>query len=192
MGFIFVIQTLFLEQSVVVCKTASTSQLAGIAKMGPRLSTSTALLVERGCVVVKRAEIELRELGKFYVSIRAAEQRPAGLGWWIWFVAGSEGATAGRKLFFSSHLSVLVGHRPLTRPGGYAIQGHPLDTHRCEVGGRSCAAESNSATFRSDQIIFIATHVFLLLSGKNRNIIKPINCQKMELFDSYHFFHPLV
>lgn len=35
-GWIFVIHTLFLEQSVVVCITASTSQLAATAKMWPR------------------------------------------------------------------------------------------------------------------------------------------------------------
>lgn len=153
------------------------------------LSTSTALLAEPRCV-----EIEERELCTFFCADKGSTTTSSGAAMMDLICRWSEGATAGRQLFLSCHLPALVGHRPLTGPGGYTILGHPLDTQRCEVAGRSvrctCAAESNSTTFCSDQMIFIAMCVFLLLSGKNRNIIEPINCQRLEPFDSYHFFHP--
>lgn len=51
-GFIFVIPTHFLKQSVVVCKSASVAKRAALS------STSTALLAEVVSVVVKRGDIE--------------------------------------------------------------------------------------------------------------------------------------
>lgn len=116
----------------------------------------------------------MRELGRFYASIRAAEQRPAGLDDGSDLSLGVKGPLQVGGASSPAICQCWLGTDP--RPGLGATQSRVtlwilIGVRWVGGWGGSRAAESNSTTFRSDQMLFIAT---LLLSEKNRNIIKPI------------------